>query len=77
MKLVGMRDQNDDGYRKGRDVMLVGKVLVNGDECVELRGLQRHQCAVLYATPSHLDRGLYDVCRQSSAKSAGYRLVKQ
>ena len=77
LKLIGTSRQHNNGYRKSRNVLLVGKVLINGDECIELGSSQRQQRSVLHPTPTHFDCGFYGMRGQRPAKTAGYRLIKQ
>ncbi len=77
LKLIGAghKYHNRDGERC--NILLIRKVLINGDEGVELRSSQRQQPAVLHPTPTHFNSGFYNVRGQRPAKTAGDRFVKQ
>src|SRR5262245_29246672 len=77
LKLVVMRIQLNNCDRKIRDVLLIRKILVNGDECVELRRGKDKQCSIPYSAPTHLDRSLYGMRWQGVAQTTRYGFVKQ
>lgn len=63
LKLIRMCHEHNNRDRKSRNILLVRKVPINGDECLELGSSQCQQCTVLYSTPAHFNGGFYDVCR--------------
>lgn len=75
--LIGVCHKHDYRDEKCRHVLLVRQITINRDECIELWSRQCQLRAVLYTTPTHFNDGFDGMCGQCSAKTAGYRLIKQ
>jgi hypothetical protein len=69
--------QYNDCYREVCHILLVRKILVNGEKCIKFLGRKNQESAVLYPTPVHFDYGFDRVIWQKLPKANRDRLVKK
>ena len=76
LQFVPPGHQNDYGYLKARNILLIPEPLVGREEHLEFAGSHREEGAILEGSPTHFGNGTNLMTLKVSAKTARDALIK-